>query len=288
MSVSQIAVAGDARRPSLPGALAGLGALAANSDPLSSPAVVANLLTSRAVLDPVLRRSFAVTGGTEATLATIVLGAPVRAPGDYVRAREMMSGGFKAAVDPRTNLITFSVELRDPVLARDVNVAVLDESDRALQRMRREQTGQRRRQTELRLASTRQQLAQAEDAQRAFYQQNVVATAPSLALEERRLQRVLDLRQEVFSTLTRDYEQLLQDEARTLPALAQFLAPEVPARKSKPSGSLLVAAGLVGGVFVAVLLTLVGLLRAAPGALDAASGAEVLRAAVAGSPRRRA
>lgn len=284
---SRSGVVGVAPAPNaLATALAPLGALGiAAGTQNNSPQFIAALLSSRDVLDTVVRRRFPQPGrGDSVMLATILTDVAQPSPEELARARDMLGGSTATSVDTRTGIVELRVTLRDPELARRVNAAIIHQADQANQAMHRRQASHRRDFTEERLRIAQQQLDAAEEQLRRFRQTNAVRTSPALQLQEERLQRLIMSRQDVYTSLARDHEQALQEEARNLPSLSLFLEPDRPWRKSRPRGSLYLAAGVGAGVFLATLLVLLAVMQQPADAARARTARQLLQAL---RPRRR-
>src|SRR5205807_248265 len=81
----------------------------------------------------------------------------------------------------------------------------------------------------------RHNLEAAEDSLKTFYVRNRrIQDSPQLQFEETRLRRRVDVRQEVFLTLTREYEQARIDEVRDTPVLAVVDPPVAPTKHKWP------------------------------------------------------
>lgn len=153
---------------------------------------------------------------------------------------------------------------------------------------RQSQAGAERRFIENRLTEAQAELQAAERDQERFLAQNrQYQSSPQLLLEFNRLQRRVDLRQQVYATLAQGYEQARIDEVRDTPQLTIIDRPEGSAR---PVGSLVADAAmwlLIGGV-LGVMLALAQEFLARQRAQDPA-GYEELRELAARqlSPSRR-
>jgi uncharacterized protein involved in exopolysaccharide biosynthesis len=262
-STSAVVAAQDARQPA-GGALGALGALGLSAGgSMTSPQFLASLLSSRDVLTAVLNRRFVAPGSHDSLPLVDILTKHTHPTLDeFARARDALNGSIATDADPRTSVVGLAVTLRDPALARAVNAALITQADSSNQAMHRQQAAGRRMFVEQRLAIAQSQLRGAEEQLRSFRQANVVRSSPTLQLQEERLQREIMSRQDVYTSLARDYEQALQDEARNLPSISIFVTPDLPWRKSRPRGLFFVVAGAAAGVLVATLVTLVGMLRA--------------------------
>ena len=256
----------------LPGALAAfqdqIGLL--SSEQTTSPHFIASLLTSRDVLTAVVRDSFRIDHEPDTprqTLVQILTGKSLDDPADLARGREKLDESITTSVDMRTSILTLSVELSTPELAQDVNRALMRESDRVNSMIQRTQAGHSRAFAEQRLEIAQRELTVVDEAQRDFFLRNVLwQQSPELVLEQQRLQRQIDIRQELTMALARDVEQALQNEFSTMPSLSIVVAPDLPWERSWPSGLLLVLGSLGGGLTFATLVTFLAVGAPADGA----------------------
>jgi len=135
-----------------------------------------------------------------------------------------------------------------------INRRILGLIDTANLVRRQSQAGAERRFIETRLTAAQAELESAERDQERFLAQNrQYQSSPQLLLEFNRLQRRVDLRQQVYATLAQGYEQARIDEVRDTPQLTIIDRPEGSAR---PVGSLVADAAmwlLIGGVLGVML-----------------------------------
>jgi len=261
-STSEVIVASQ-RAFQLSGALAALGGQFGlqGAEASTSPNFVIALLTSRAVLNGVVTQVFPVdslASTAPKTLAELLTGEHADSPRVLARARKRLSNAVSNRFDTRTGIIQIDVEMPTPLLAQQVAEALLQEADRANRRIQQTQARNNRLFIEERLRIAERELHEAEEAQRLFYQRNAsFQQSPELVLEDRRLQRRIESRQEVANSLARDLEHALQGEARDVPSLSVVTDPDLPWIKSWPSGSRMLLAGLGTGIALSALLTLV-------------------------------
>jgi uncharacterized protein involved in exopolysaccharide biosynthesis len=216
-----------------------------------SPKFYADLLTSRPILTSAILHEYPMPGPDSARGSTYLQiegfdnEAPARAMDDALRH---LGARVSATTDVRTNLITLVVRARSPRLSRDVAAQLLRALDSLNVGFRQGQSRESREFYETRVQQTRQELADAESAVRAFMQQNRVAAAPSLQFELQRLQREAELKQNLYATVVQQYEQARLQEARNIPTLTVLSEPFVPVRRSAPNRRFIVVLGLLSGI----------------------------------------
>jgi len=246
----------DAASSGLSSGLGGLASLAGQlgvsglATGAGSPDFYADVLRSRSILEATLMSRFATTdtedGDSLRTLLDIL-----DVDGDTERERldngvRVFESRVSTRVNRRTGVVTLSVEARPATLAADVaNRMVALLNDFNLRRLQSQSSEQRRFAGE-RLQQAERELREAEEAQLAFRKANrEYANSPTLAFEEGRLSRRVQLRQEVYLTLTREYEQARIAEVRDTPVLTIIDVATPPERRSAPRRKLIVVIALL-------------------------------------------
>ncbi len=237
-----------------------------------SPAFYSDLLESRAILGDVVTGSFEFTTDAGPSRGTLV---------DYYRAKGRtpalrrdaairdLADDVTASTVQRTGVVNLSVTVRDPALAVQINQRLLDLLNQFNLRTRQSQAAEERRFTERRMAEVRQDLRTAEDRLQRFLQRNRdFRNSPELTFQADRLEREVDMQQQVFTTLAQAFEQAKIEEVRDTPVITVVQRPEAPARPDRRGlvlralGGLLM--GLVIGAAVAVWKSYAANLRLLP------------------------
>ncbi len=158
-------------------------------------------------------------------------------------------------VDRRTGIVTLAVKGRPATLAAAVANRMVDLLNQFNLERLRSQSRERRRFAEERKNEAERELAEAENQHLRFLQANRrYADSPLLSFEENRLGRRVQLRQEVFQTLTREYEEARIAEVRDTPLLT-IIDPAVPPdRRSFPPRKLVVFLAMVASAMTALAL----------------------------------
>ncbi len=167
----------------------------------------------------------------------------------------LLSRSTTTRVDRRSGLVVLSVELPSPRLAADVANRMVELLNQFNLERRQSQSRAQRRFAGERLDQAARELQDAESQNLRFLQANRrYADSPLLAFEANRLQRQVQLRQEVYVTLSREYEQARIFEVRDTPVLTIIDPARVPDRRSFPRRKLLVVfAVLFGGLAAAMI-----------------------------------
>lgn len=222
-----------------------------------SPDFFAALLKSREILAATLMAEFrdprAPSEDRKARLIDILgieggsqnerLNKGIRTFAEQVRTR----------VDLPTGIVSVSVTAKDAGLAADIaNAMVTSLNQFNLERLQN-QSRERRRFSGERLADAEKELRSAEAAHLAFVQQNRhFSASPVLAFENARLERVVQLRQETFVTLAREFEEARIAEVRDTPLLTTIDIATAPDIRTSPHRKRLVLLATLGGLLLGV------------------------------------
>jgi LPS O-antigen subunit length determinant protein (WzzB/FepE family) len=99
-------------------------------------------------------------------------------------------------------------------------------------------------------------LRAAEDRMQFFLQRNRASAAPELAFEQDRLQRDLNLRQQVYTQLVQNREEAKIREVRDIPVITILESPRLPAVAKPRNMVLRILIGGLGGGMLGVLFAL--------------------------------
>ncbi len=155
-------------------------------------------------------------------------------PEDQMRvALSMLSEKVETQTNRDAGLVRLRVVTEWPELSVLINRRILELMDQANRERRQSQASAERKFIERRLADSKDELAAAEADQERFLQQNRrYQDSPQLLLQYSQLQRRVDLRQQVFTSLSQAYEQARIDEVRDTPQLTIIDEPEGSARRA--------------------------------------------------------
>jgi len=243
-------IAQGASASAIPGALQSLAAsVGIGTAKDFSPQFYADLLTSRPVLLAALARQYPTPDSSTPRSYLEIEGFSNRT-GALAReaALQHLQKHVSAHADVRTNIIAVTVTARDPQLSHDLLGALLEGLDSVNISFRREQSRELRQFFEARVNDAQTELTSAEGALRSFLERNrIIQGSPQLVFEQGRLQRVVDLKLAVYTTVVQQYEQAKLQEARNVPVLTVLTSPSIPVRKSGPPRRFIVAlATLIG------------------------------------------
>ncbi len=214
----------------------------------------ARLLKSREVLDSTVMTTFTHPdgdGGEERGNLIELLGVKGRDDQEMLTdARKWLDEQSNVDTDLDAGVITLITTAPDEQLAMSINRRMLDLLNSFNLERRQRQGSYQRRFLEERRSQAEDALNAAENALEQFMIRNRTANSPSLMVEQAQLQRRIELRQQLFVSLSQAYEDARVQEVRSIPVVTVLDPPEGSAEKR---GSLLMLIILTG--FAALLLT---------------------------------
>lgn len=266
---SLIVDAGESPSTTNLGGLAGVAlGLGLSGDQSNSPEFYVSLLRSRSVGEALLATDIPLADGSHRTLLALWSGDSAPSREDREHALEKLERHLSASADPRTGIITFTVEGPNEEAAKVIADRLLSLLNHQIIDIRTTKAANQRRFLEGRFAIAQDSLRGQEDKLRQFLEHNQNSSAPRLVIERARLQRLLDRYTAVHQDLARQLEQARFAEVRNTPAVVTIDQPVVPIKRSSPRRSLIAAVGLILGAGVALLTVL---LEAVPSRHDPAS-----------------
>ena len=180
------------------------------------------------------------------------LDALLRAKGDTPEIRlrrtlQALRDRVDVSVGLKTGIVTLAVRMPWPELATQVNRRMLELVDSYNLTRRQTRAAAERHFVEGRLAEARKELEGIEAELERFFERNrSYQQSPQLVFEANRLQRRVDLRQQVYSSLAQSYENARIEEVRNTPVTTVITRPE--------GSALPVTSNLVLDLFLGLLL----------------------------------
>src|SRR5207247_10065243 len=152
-----------------------------------------------------------------------------------------LQGVGATQVDDQTGMVRANVTSWYPELAAAIANRFIDYLNDFNTRKRQSQARERRKFVEQRITAAELELRAAEEELRTFYERNrSYQQAPQLVFEEGRLRRQVEIRQEVYLTLKREYETARIEEVNDTPVITVIDVAVVPQEKSWPKRTLFV------------------------------------------------
>lgn len=241
----------------LPSGLTGLASQFGVSVPSAggtSPTFYADVLRSRTLRDGILLGRFpdprAGAAGDSASLLDILDVAGANQAERLEAGRRALDGITSVRVDNETSVVTVSVETRYPTLSAGVANLYVALLNRFNLETRQTNAQQRRRFIEERIGEAEAELRQAEEALKRFLERNrQFRNSPELSFEYDRLERQVRIKEEVFTTLRRQYEEARIQEVNDTPVITVIDRAVPPEEKSSPKRKLnVILAFVLGGV----------------------------------------
>lgn len=247
------------------GSLAGLagqyGISLGGTERSSSPRFYADLVrTRRILLGALLDHYLDPRGGRDSvTLLPLLRGEGDDSPARIDKALTDLGNAISARVDNQTNVIRVNVVMRYPELAAQVANRLIQRLNEFNAETRQSQARERRKFVESRLTGAETELRTNEETLRQFYDRNRSwQQSPQLMFEEGRLRRQVDIRQEVYLTLKREFETARINEVNESPVITIIDVATTPLERSSPRRRLLVTAAFLFGAIVGILWASVG------------------------------
>lgn len=244
----------------LSGLAAQFGLATATIQSAESPDLYISLLTSRDVLRDAVLTEYVIpasAGSVDSIRGNLLELFPSKK--EYNAALVAAVNRLRKQVKVGTNVYSGVVFLRTtaptPELAEQINRRLLDVVNQFNIERRISQASVERKFIEDRLATAQLELAGAENELKKFLEENRnFAGSPQLSLEAANLQRKVDLRHQVFTSLSQAYEQARVEEVRNTAAISIIDPPEGSAQVSIRLLMVLIAAGVSSSALVLLIV----------------------------------
>jgi len=219
------------------------------------PRLAGDLAEGDPLLTQILYERFALRQPRDSIrLREYLVGTNVDSAITELRALKRLKKNIAVDVNERTGVVDVYATFRDPVLAAGVANCIVEFVDRFNNRTRQSRAGSLRKFLEDRQRAARNELDDAEGSLQHFYTINRrLQESPKLLLEEARLRRQVDLRQQVYVSLSQQLEQARVDEVKDTPVLTWVGTATPPPKKSSPHLSMMFLMGAVLGALIASL-----------------------------------
>ena len=245
-----------ARRQSslVSGFAAQLGVTLPGQDATQSPLFYSDLARSDGILASIIR-----TGVHDRSAKPVSFASYYKvSESDTAVARERLIDRLRAdvssSVTAKTNLVELAMTAKDPVIAKETLDNLLAALEQYNSMQRRSQATAERRFAERRLLEVRAELTTAESSLMQFLTSNRdYRNSPTLTFHQERLARDVNLKQQVFTSLSQAVEQARLEEVRDTPVLSVVAPPTRPARANSRKIVTRAMLGMMVGVGLAVL-----------------------------------
>lgn len=245
--------------PQMPAAAGGLALLAGEFGGMPnggrSLEFYSQLLSGRTLLRELVTDSFAdpVSGARRPLFQILDVGGDSIAERQDAAIRLLADEALHTSTNDQTGTVTYDLSLGDPELASAVARRLFNQLIRFNTETRNSAASERRKFAERELTRARTTLHDAEEKLRMFLEQNREGlNAPRLSLQQRQLQRQIDVLAQVSSQLASEVQQARIDEVRDTPVLTLVEVPEPPLRRDSPRRKRMTLIGLVLGLAAGV------------------------------------
>jgi uncharacterized protein involved in exopolysaccharide biosynthesis len=224
-----------------------------------SPDFYAELLQSRELLTEVVQTSYGFrTEAGDSLHGDLIQLLRPRGDEPEVRLRRAVAklkDRTDIGVGLKTGVITLRTTMPWPELAVRVNRRMLQLVDQYNLTRRQTRAAAERKFVEGRVAEAQQELRRSEGELEGFFERNrSYQQSPQLMFAANRLQRQVDLRQQVYTSLAQSYESARIEEVRNTPVTTVISRPEGSALGVRPALLLNLFLGLLVGLALALVV----------------------------------
>ncbi len=228
-------------------------------DPSESPNFYVELLGSRELLTRLLQSRFpnprTDSPRDSATLLTILKIKKSDPQAQMEVAVKNMNKAISAGLDPKTNLVWFSVDAQWPELTAQIANRLIDLVSTFNKETRVSRAKAKRTFLQMRHDSAQTALRDAEERERLFYEQNRgLIMAPGLKFEEQRIKRDVDLASDLYINLDRQLEVARIDEINDAALITVIDSAIVPRKAKWPRYGLMGITAVLLGALAGILL----------------------------------
>lgn len=171
------------------------------------------------------------------------------------QVEKLRDGGFlKLEKTKSTGISMLKTLFTDPVLATQVNFYVLKLFNEFMVRDQVTQAGEKRKFIADRIGEIERDLRRSEEQLVDFQMKNKNVTIATVMMEQMRLRRNMDIDQELYLQLKKQFEIVKIEEKNDQPVIQLISKPVVPVNPFKPNRKLVMFAALVAGILAGLTL----------------------------------
>jgi uncharacterized protein involved in exopolysaccharide biosynthesis len=172
-------------------------------------------------------------------------------------AAEKLAHNVSASINTRSGVVSVSVATFDPLLAQELVTAIVNELEDWSKERSHIDAVKEREFVEGLANDAKGKLSEAEQAMNTFLVTNRIYNAPDLAIEHDRLQRQVNMRQEIFTQLEQSLEQAKIEEGRDRSPVNVVEVGDLPIEPQRVAAMRKTMIGLAAGLFVGMALAFV-------------------------------
>jgi uncharacterized protein involved in exopolysaccharide biosynthesis len=144
------------------------------------------------------------------------------------------------SLEPKTNIVTATVEMREPKLSAEVLNTVIAETDKFMRLKKTTNASEQRKWIETRLTEVEAELRTAEDNLKNFRERNRrVGDSPQLLLQQERLLREVQVKSTMYVELTKQAELAKIEEIKNITIVNVLDEARPPVKKMRPKRVLI-------------------------------------------------
>lgn len=150
------------------------------------------------------------------------------------------------SLDPKTSIVTVTVEMREPKLAAEVLNTVIAETDKFMRQKKTTNASEQRKWIEERLTQVQTELRSAEEALKNFRERNRrVGDSPQLLLEQERFMRDVTVKSTIFVELKKQAELAKIEEIKNIAIVNVLDEARAPVKKERPKRGIITVSVLL-------------------------------------------
>jgi uncharacterized protein involved in exopolysaccharide biosynthesis len=179
---------------------------------------------------------------------------------NFEKALKNLRDLMTTTLEAKTNIVTATVEMREPKLSADVLNAVIAETDKFMRLKKTTNASEQRKWIEERLTQVEVELRTAEENLKNFRERNRrVGDSPQLLLEQERLLREVQVKSTMYVELTKQAELAKIEEIKNITIVNVLDEARPPVKKERPKraiNALIVFLAVLGlcGAYIAFML----------------------------------
>jgi uncharacterized protein involved in exopolysaccharide biosynthesis len=242
----------------LSGLAAQFGVNIGNGDASSSQQMYTDLMEMNSILWPIAQKDYRIrtdSGVMTGNLMKIFRIKRDRPPVMKKKTVEGLQRAVKGTVAPKTGVINLTVTTGNPELSLQIAQNLLAQLNIFNLQKRQEQAAAERAFAERQVGEKRAELRQAESELENFLESNrMYRQSPQLTLEFNRLDRLVLMRNQIYTSLLSAYETARIEEVKDLPVINIIEPPELPIGPNPRGGVRKTAIGMIVGLILACLI----------------------------------
>jgi uncharacterized protein involved in exopolysaccharide biosynthesis len=233
------------------------------SNPSTSPQFYGDVLRSRGLMTEVLESRMTDPRSTRSSDSVALVELYAKHKGTPEKRVDDAIGNLtresSVSVNPRTNIIELRVSSRYPKTAAFAAQRFVAALNRFNLETRQSEARRRRIFVGDRLKEAQDSLARAERVQQDFLLTNRgdLRSSPTLEAQYERIQRQIQIYQDLYSNFRREFESARVDEVNDTPVITVIDTAIVPIKTSAPHRLLTAVAGAMLGILIAIAILLV-------------------------------